>query len=86
MALSTSTEGQGPVVTVDRKLWLTADRSALVEDGDEAAAFLWATPGDEVSAEDAALVGYAPVKAVSAPANKAVKKAPNKSRKASSNK
>lgn len=39
-----------PTVKLDRRLWLTADRSRLVEDGDPEAAFLWAAPGDEVDA------------------------------------
>lgn len=46
------------MVTVDRRLWLNADRSTVVEDGDPAAAFLWATPGDEVDDEHATQVGY----------------------------
>lgn len=39
-----------PTVKLDRRLWLTADGSRLVEDGDVEAAFLWAAPGDEVDA------------------------------------
>lgn len=38
---------------VDRKLWLTADRERVVEDGDPDSAFLFATPGDEIT-EDVA--------------------------------
>lgn len=45
-------------VTVDRKLWLATDRETLVEDGDPAAAFLWAAEGDEVDDDEAARVGY----------------------------
>lgn len=40
-------------VTADRKLWLTADRKTVVEDGDPKAAFLFATVGKEISDEDA---------------------------------
>lgn len=47
-------------VTVDRRLWLTADEGSLVEDGDTRAAFLWATEGREVSQEEADRVGYKP--------------------------
>ena len=41
-----------PTVKLDRRLWLTADGSRLVEDGDPEAAFLWAAAGDEVDAEE----------------------------------
>lgn len=69
--------------TADRKLWLTADKETLVEDGDPKAAFLFASEGDEVSDEDAERYGLKPKKAeakqsapaedkqASAPANKA---------------
>lgn len=53
--------------TVDRKLWLTADKERVVEDGDPAGAFLFATPGDEVSDEDAKRYG---LKAKGKPADK----------------
>lgn len=36
----------------DRKLWLTADRERVVEDGDPDAAFLLAAEGDELDDED----------------------------------
>lgn len=76
-------------ITVDRSLFLTADRDELVEEGDPRAAFLWASAGSEVSDEEAAEVGYkapkakqaAPAedKAVAAPVeDKAAKKAPAK--------
>jgi hypothetical protein len=51
----------------DRKLWLTADREKVVEDGDPAAAFLFATEGDEITDEDAKRYG---VKAKAKPADK----------------
>jgi len=44
-------------VIAAEKLWLTADRSALVNDGDERAAFLFCTPGKKISDEDAARLG-----------------------------
>ena len=42
---------------VDRKLWLTADKDQVVEDGDPGASFLFASPGDEVTDEDAKRYG-----------------------------
>lgn len=62
-------------VTVDRKLWLTAGRDRLVEDGDPDAAFLFAAPGDEVDAEDLQRLQPAPV---SKPAGKAKAKPADK--------
>lgn len=47
-------------VTVDRRLYLTADKSKVVEDGDPKAAFLWAIRGRNVSEEEAKRVGYKP--------------------------
>jgi len=47
------------MVTVDRRLWLDADGN-LVEDGDPAAAFLWAGKGREVRKADADEAGYKP--------------------------
>lgn len=46
-------------ITVDRRLWLTAD-GKLVEDGDPKAAFLWAGEGREVRADEAERLGYRP--------------------------
>lgn len=78
--------------TADRRLWLTADRDRVVEEGDADAAFLFATPGKTVSDEDAERYGLKPAKKAeakqaapaedkqaSAPANKA--KAPAKRKK-----
>lgn len=36
----------------DRRLWLTVDKSRVVEEGDPDAAFLFASPGTEVTAAD----------------------------------
>ena len=44
----------------DRRLWLTSDREQVVEDGDPRAAFLYATPGDEMTDEDVKRYGLAP--------------------------
>lgn len=59
----------------DRRLWLNADRTEVVEDGDPAAAFLLASPGTEVSDADAEKYG---LKAKPAAANKAAKARANK--------
>jgi hypothetical protein len=63
---------------IDRKLWLTADKDQVVEDGDPRASFLYATPGDELSDEDVKQYGIkvkaapkADDKQAPAPANKA---------------
>lgn len=40
-----------------QKLFLTADKSELVADGDRRAAFLYAVPGDEIVPEMAAKFG-----------------------------
>lgn len=40
-----------------QRLFLTADKDALVAEGDERAAFLYATEGDEIPAEMAAKFG-----------------------------
>lgn len=62
---------------LDRKLWLTADRSKVVEDGDPEAAFLYGTAGTEVSADEAKRLGVAAKKAKE-PANKQQAPASNK--------
>lgn len=62
---------------VDRKLWLTADRDQVVEEGDSRAAFLFATPGDEVSDTDAKRYG---LKAAAKPADKQASAPSNKAR------
>ncbi len=40
-------------VTATETLWLTVDRDRLVEDGDPEAAFLFTTPGQRISLDDA---------------------------------
>lgn len=49
--------GTGQMVTIKQKLWLTADKEMLVPDGDERAAFLFATPNDQVPIEKAEQFG-----------------------------
>ena len=49
-------------ITVDRRLWLTADKDALVEDGDPQAAFLWAVEGREMPKNEADRLGYKPAR------------------------
>ena len=60
---------------LDRRLWLTADREGVVEDGDPKAAFLLGNEGTEVPDAEAKRLG---VKAKSAPANKAKSAPANK--------
>lgn len=62
----------------DRKLWLTADRSRVVEDGDPEAAFLLASANKELDEATADRYGLAPKKAsgkqvAGPPADKALK-------------
>lgn len=74
----------------DRRLYLTADKSRVVEEGDPEAAFLFTTPGKTISDADVERYGLAPKKAkppVEEPAEEkqAAPKA-NKARKSASNK
>jgi hypothetical protein len=43
--------------TADRRLFLNADKSAVVEEGDASAAFLLAAPGDELTDDEAKQYG-----------------------------
>lgn len=66
----------------DRRLYFTADRSALVEEGDTRGAFLACAPGDpipELAGEKAA--PKAEDKAAEPAENKAAAPAPNKGKK-----
>ena len=65
---------EGQMFIADRRLWQTADRSRLVEDGDPEAAFLFCTPGDEVAEEEAKRYGL--TKAAPPLEDKAVKAPP----------
>lgn len=68
----------------DRRLWLTADQESVVEDGDPAAAFLFVSEGDEVSAEDVERFGLKraakAAKQAAQVEDKQAEPAPNKSR------
>lgn len=56
MALEINSRNQ-PMVEADAKLWLTAEKDAVVPDGDERAAYLFCTPGSLVSRADAERYG-----------------------------
>lgn len=45
------------MIVADRRLWLTADKARVVEDGDPAAAFLLASPGTEIPVDEAERLG-----------------------------
>ncbi len=62
MGLEIDKPQAGDKITIDRTLWLTAERDRVVEDGDPAAAFLYATAGKRVSAEEAERFGAMPAK------------------------
>lgn len=47
----------GETVVVDRHLYLTEDKSRVVEEGDPASRWLWASPGQEVSRAQAERLG-----------------------------
>ena len=47
------------MIVADRRLWLTADKARVVEDGDPAAAFLLASPGTEIPVAEAERLGLA---------------------------
>ncbi len=67
-------------MTADRRLWLTADGSRVVEDGDPEAASLFAAPGRPISADDVERFGLSEqdgkvvIKMAAKPEDKAVKK------------
>lgn len=75
----------------DRRLWLTADRARVVEEGDPEAAFLFTSPGKEISDEDAERYGLdekpkAEEKQAETPADKEAPAPANKARKATKKK
>lgn len=73
LSYHTSQPEGAPMVTVDRRLWLDA-AGKIVEDGDPAAAFLFAAgPGEQVSEEAAKDAGYKP-KPKAAPKRAAAKR------------
>jgi len=54
----------GGTVWADRRLWLSGDRSRVVEDGDPAAAFLLAAPGAAIAGTEAVRLGLQTVDGV----------------------
>jgi hypothetical protein len=52
-----SAGGQGPQHKVDRHLYLTKDKDRVVEEGDPASRWLWATPGQMVPLAEAERLG-----------------------------
>lgn len=56
---SRAEEGGEPmeIWVVDRHLYLTEDRSRVVEEGDPAGRWLWASPGQQVKRRDAEQLG-----------------------------
>lgn len=55
----------GEMVVIDRHLYLTEDQSRVVEEGDTAGRWLWASPGQEISRAEAERLGA--VKSQAAP-------------------
>lgn len=74
------TDTGGPTVTVDRHLYLTGDKTRVVEENDPAGRTLWATPGMEVDRAEAERLGAIKVEAKQkpAPANKQRRKPEDK--------
>lgn len=63
-------------VIADRRLWWNADKSRVVEDGSQEAAFLACAPGDELNDDEARALG---LKARGKPADKQADPSANKS-------
>lgn len=72
--------------TADRKLWLTEDKERVVEDGDPAAAFLYAKAGTRLSDEDAERYGLTKPTAKAKSEEKAAPKPEDKAMPAPANK
>ena len=70
----------GDKVKITERLYLTADKERVVPEGDPEAAFLFATPGKEISAEDAEKYSLGAKKQAAKPADKQASPAPNKGR------
>ena len=60
----------------DRRLWLTADKSEAVEDGDPKSAFLLIAPGQSMSRAWAQELGVIPQAKVESESDEEVKEAP----------
>ncbi|MFF5445489.1 hypothetical protein [Streptomyces sp. NPDC012888] len=54
-------------VIIDRHLYLTEDRTRVVEEGDPASRWLWASPGTQVSRAEAVRLGAISGEAEQAP-------------------
>lgn len=63
--------GESGTIVIDRHLYLTEDRSRVVEENDPASRFLWAAPGDEVSRAEAERLGAIKAQAEPEPAEEA---------------
>lgn len=48
---------EGSMVTMTKRLYLTADRKSLVKEGDQSAAFLFCVPGQRITPADASRYG-----------------------------
>ena len=64
------------VWVADRRLWLTADKSEAVEDGDPKSAFLLVAPGQSMSRALANELGVIPQAKVESEPDEEVKEAP----------
>lgn len=71
------------MMELDRKLWLTADRERVVEDGDSEAAFLLGNVGTEITDAEAQRLG---LKQAKKSADKKADEPANKARKAGEDK
>lgn len=71
------------MMELDRKLWLTADRDSVVEDGDPGAAFLLGNKGTEITDAEALRLG---LKQAKKSADKKADEPANKARKAGEDK
>jgi hypothetical protein len=83
-----SAGGQGPQYTVDRHLYLTEDKSRVVEESDPASRWLWATPGMQVPLAEAERLGAVKANSEAEPAEAPKQRTPaqNKQRKPRENK
>lgn len=62
----------------DRRLFLTADKSRVVEEGDAGAAYLFATPGSPITQEDIDRYGLSLTGGPNAEAAQAAEPSPDK--------
>lgn len=81
-----SAGSQGPQYTVDRHLYLTEDKSRVVEESDPAMRWLWATPGMQVPLAEAERLGAVKADSAPEPVEKQRTPAQNKQRRPRENK